>query len=215
MNEKIVTLEEMLDILKKNKGWGFRIIFTNGCFDILHVGHLHLFRDAKMKGGVLIVGLNSDDSVRRLKGQGKPIVPELERAEILANLELVDYVIIFNEDTPENLIKEIRPDVLVKGAEYGEGEIIGEKFVVSHGGKILRVPMLPNHSSRQILRGGYGMDKIMFQRNLIGVSRIKENEDSREKDMFEIEDSEMEKVHFTRADIRELAKMIGKVLEII
>jgi len=149
-NNKIVTLDDLIIMIGEPLWRGAKIIFTNGCFDILHVGHLHLFREAKMEGGVLIVGLNSDASVKRLKGQNKPIVPELERAEILANLELVDYVIIFNEDTPENLIKEIKPDILVKGSEYGEGKIVGEKFVVSHGGKILRVPMLPNHSSSKL-----------------------------------------------------------------
>ena len=150
-NKKIVTLDDLLTMIGKPFWRGAKIIFTNGCFDILHVGHLHLFREAKLGGGILIVGLNGDDSVKRLKGRNKPIVPELERAEILANLELVDYVIIFDEDTPEYLIRQINPDVLVKGAEYGEGKIVGEEFVVDNGGKVIRVPMLPEHSTSNLI----------------------------------------------------------------
>ena len=150
---KIKKLKELLREVKKLKESGSKIVFTNGCFDLLHVGHLRIFREAKKRGDILIVGVNSDASVKKLKGPGRPLVPEKERAELLANLELIDYVVIFTEETPENLIRAIRPDVLVKGADYKLRQIVGLEDVYNHGGKVVRIPILAGHSTSQMIRG--------------------------------------------------------------
>ena len=152
-NDKVKKLKELLREVKKLKESGSKIVFTNGCFDLLHVGHLRVFREAKRRGDILIVGLNSDASVKKLKGPTRPLVPEKERAELLANLELIDYVVIFAEETPENLIRAIRPDVLVKGADYKLRQIVGLEDVCAHGGKVVRVPILPGHSTSQLIKG--------------------------------------------------------------
>jgi len=152
-NDKIKKLKELLWEVKKLKESGSKIVFTNGCFDLLHVGHLRVFREAKKRGDILIVGVNSDASVKKLKGPGRPLVPEKERAELLANLELIDYVVIFTEETPENLIRAIRPDVLVKGADYKLRQIVGFEDVCHNGGKVVRIPMLSGHSTSQLIKG--------------------------------------------------------------
>jgi D-beta-D-heptose 7-phosphate kinase/D-beta-D-heptose 1-phosphate adenosyltransferase len=121
LNSKIVTLERLHEVLQKSK----RVVFTNGCFDILHAGHVKYLKEAKSFGDILIVGLNSDTSVKRLKGEGRPINCQSDRAEVLAALESVDFVVIFDEDTPYNLIKEIKPDILVKGGDYRGKEVVG------------------------------------------------------------------------------------------
>ncbi|MGM0440928.1 MAG: D-glycero-beta-D-manno-heptose 1-phosphate adenylyltransferase [Elusimicrobiota bacterium] len=113
-----------LDKVRENK----KIVFTNGCFDIIHPGHVHILKKAAAMGEFLVVGLNSDSSVKRLKGQDRPILNERDRAELVSSLKPVDYVMIFSEDTPLNIIKKIRPDVLVKGGEYKNGEIVGENI---------------------------------------------------------------------------------------
>ena len=152
-NDKIKKLKELLREVKKLKESGSKIVFTNGCFDLLHVGHLRVFREAKRRGDILIVGLNSDASVKKLKGPDRPLVPEKERAELLANLELIDYVIIFAEETPENLIRAIRPDVLVKGADYKLRQIVGLEDVYNNGGEVVQIPILPRHSTSQMIKG--------------------------------------------------------------
>ncbi len=152
-NDKIRKLKELLREVKKLKGAGSKIVFTNGCFDLLHVGHLRVFREAKKRGDILIVGLNSDASVKKLKGPDRPLVPEKERAELLANLELIDYIVIFSEETPENLIRAIRPDVLVKGADYKLQQIVGLEDVYNNGGEVVRIPMLSGHSTSQLIKG--------------------------------------------------------------
>lgn len=131
---------------------GKRIVFTNGCFDLLHPGHIHQLREAKAQGDFLIVGLNSDESVRRLKGPSRPLLPEDMRQEMLEAIRFVDAVAIFSEDTPEALIHEVRPDVLVKGAEYETADIVGSDFVQSYGGRVHRVPMLPGFSTSALLK---------------------------------------------------------------
>ena len=113
----IPKLETLIELNSRQKN-GEKVVFTNGCFDILHIGHLSILSDAKALGNILVVGLNSDDSIKRLKGDERPIIPESERAIILLSLKPVDYVIIFNEDTPSDLIHEIRPDVLAKGGDW-------------------------------------------------------------------------------------------------
>jgi rfaE bifunctional protein nucleotidyltransferase chain/domain len=130
---------------------GQKIVFTNGCFDILHAGHVDYLKKASMLGDVLVVGLNSDTSVRGLKGEGRPIVPEGERGSILASLRFVDVVAVFDEPDPLSLIKEIRPDVLVKGADWGPGEIIGSEEVKSWGGSVARIPLTDGLSTTNII----------------------------------------------------------------
>jgi D-beta-D-heptose 7-phosphate kinase/D-beta-D-heptose 1-phosphate adenosyltransferase len=128
------------------------IVFTNGCFDILHRGHVELLREAKGLGDILVVGLNSDASVRRLKGRGRPLVGEKDRAVVLAALEAVDRVVIFDEDTPLEAIRALEPDVLVKGAEYGREEIVGASIVEESGGRVKRVPMRKGFSTTSLIR---------------------------------------------------------------
>lgn len=130
------------------------VVFTNGVFDVLHRGHLDLLTKARAAGDVLVVGLNSDRSVRRLKGPGRPINSQRDRALMLASLRPVDYVCLFGAETPLRLIKTLQPDILVKGAEYAAEMIVGAAEVSSRGGLVLRVRMRPNRSSSAIIRRG-------------------------------------------------------------
>lgn len=129
-----------------------KIVFTNGVFDILHRGHVQYLTKAKSLGDVLIVGLNTDASVRRLKGKSRPIQNQQDRAVILCALRMVDHVILFSEDTPEKLIKKLKPDVLVKGADYKIAEIAGADFVQSYGGKVRRIRLTPGRSTTRIIK---------------------------------------------------------------
>ena len=132
---------------------GLKVVFTNGCFDILHRGHVEYLSKAADMGDVLVVGLNTDASVKRLKGEGRPINDEQARALVLASLSFVDAVVLFDEDTPYELIKAIRPDVLVKGADYKPEEIVGYDIVTSYGGKVETVPLVEGYSTTQLLNG--------------------------------------------------------------
>ncbi|HVF29402.1 MAG TPA: D-sedoheptulose 7-phosphate isomerase [Pyrinomonadaceae bacterium] len=134
-------------------------VFTNGCFDLLHPGHVDLLRRAKALGTRLVVGINSDDSVRRIKGSGRPFLNQNERAELLKALESVDEVVVFDELTPENLIKQIEPDVLVKGGDWKPEEIIGSDFVLARGGRVYSLPLLEGYSSSSIV------EKIQLPKN--------------------------------------------------
>ncbi|MFZ8861557.1 MAG: D-glycero-beta-D-manno-heptose 1-phosphate adenylyltransferase [Thermocrinis sp.] len=134
----IVELKELLQLLEKVRGKK-KIVFTNGCFDILHAGHADYLNKAKSLGDILVVGVNSDASVRRIKGEKRPILPQQMRAYLLDNLKPVDYVVIFEEDTPLELIKAIKPDVLVKGADWDLDRIVGVDFVLSYGGRVERI----------------------------------------------------------------------------
>ena len=133
------------------KRHGQKIVFTNGCFDVLHYGHVHYLLQAKALGDILVIGLNSDDSVRRLKGPTRPINGENERAFVLAALVCVDYVTLFEEDTPEELIKVVRPDVLVKGGDYTLDNIVGADFVTQNGGTVTTIPFVEGFSSTRII----------------------------------------------------------------
>ena len=133
------------------KRHGQKIVFTNGCFDVLHYGHVHYLLQAKALGDILVIGLNSDDSVRRLKGPTRPINGENERAFVLAALVCVDYVTLFEEDTPEELIKDVRPDVLVKGGDYTLDNIVGANFVTQNGGTVTTIPFVEGFSSTRII----------------------------------------------------------------
>jgi len=145
---KIVSLDNLLHALKRPRQAGKKVVFTNGCFDILHPGHVVLLERSKNLGDILVVGLNSDGSVRRLKGRPRPVLPERARAEILAALECVDYVVVFREDTPLRLIQTVRPDILVKGADYKAKQIIGREYVR----KVVRIPLEPGYSTSSIIR---------------------------------------------------------------
>jgi len=127
------------------------VVFTNGCFDILHVGHIDLLNKAKALGDFLIVGLNSDKSIRQIKGNNRPIIPEAERYIMLRNLRMINSIILFDEPDPLRLIKELKPDILVKGGDWGKDEIIGSDFVKSNGGDVIRIPLVKGASSTNII----------------------------------------------------------------
>jgi len=127
------------------------VVFTNGCFDILHVGHIDLLNKAKALGDRLIVGLNSDESIRQIKGNNRPIIPEAQRYIMLRNLRMVDSVILFDEPDPLILIKKVNPDILVKGGDWGPDEIIGSDFVKSNGGSVVRIPLVEGISTTNIV----------------------------------------------------------------
>lgn len=129
-----------------------RVVFTNGVFDIIHAGHVEYLSKARALGDILVVGVNRDKSVRRLKGPGRPLQPERDRARIVAAFKAVDYVVLFSEDTPEKLIKQIKPDILVKGADYRVSEIVGADFVKSYGGSVRRIKLSPGRSTSRLLK---------------------------------------------------------------
>jgi D-beta-D-heptose 7-phosphate kinase/D-beta-D-heptose 1-phosphate adenosyltransferase len=148
---KIVTLEDLVARLDKVRKSGQKIVFTNGCFDILHVGHVRYLAEARLQGDLLIVGLNSDASVHLIKGDKRPIVRQGNRAEVLASLACVDYVVLFEEPDPLGLIQTLKPDVLVKGEDWAADAIIGAEDVKSRGGKIVRIPFVEEASSTGII----------------------------------------------------------------
>ncbi|NPA13764.1 MAG: D-glycero-beta-D-manno-heptose 1-phosphate adenylyltransferase [Aquificae bacterium] len=147
---KILPLEELLKVLKPFRGKK-KIVFTNGCFDILHAGHVHYLNECKKLGDILIVGINSDGSIKRLKGKNRPILELPLRAFVLSNLCAVDYVVPFEEDTPLKLIEAIKPDVLVKGGDWEIDQIVGKDIVQSYGGKVLTIPFKYQISTSQII----------------------------------------------------------------
>ena len=150
---KIINLKDLLEKIRLFHKQGKKIVFTNGCFDIMHVGHVRYLTAAKAKGEILVVGLNSDKSVNTIKGGGKrPIICEDQRAEVLASLWCVDYITVFNEPDPLKLIQAIKPDVLVKGADWSEDKIIGADFVKKNGGRVVRVPLVPKISTSSIIQ---------------------------------------------------------------
>jgi D-beta-D-heptose 7-phosphate kinase/D-beta-D-heptose 1-phosphate adenosyltransferase len=138
--------------LASRRASGARLVFTNGCFDLLHPGHVRYLEAARALGDVLVVGLNDDASVRRLKGPGRPVLDLAERAEVLAGLAAVDHVVPFTEDTPMHLIEALQPDVLVKGADWGADDIVGREVVLARGGRVARIDLVPGVSTTEILR---------------------------------------------------------------
>ena len=150
-SEKIVTVKTLQNRISELKKAGRKIVFTNGCFDLLHMGHITYLNEARELGDVLVVGVNTDRSVRALKGDRRPIIPEEERSHVIAALECVDYVILFDEDTPLQLIRDIRPDILVKGADYKKEEVVGYDIVESYGGRVTLLPLLENSSTTSII----------------------------------------------------------------
>jgi rfaE bifunctional protein nucleotidyltransferase chain/domain len=148
----ILTLDEAILRFGPEKRNDRRVVFTNGCFDLLHPGHIQTLEQARELGHVLIVGINSDNSVRQLKGEGRPLLPERERAEILAGMECVDAVIIFDELTPQKVIAQLLPDVLVKGGDWAGDRIVGREEVEAAGGRVVSVPVVPGYSTSEMVR---------------------------------------------------------------
>ena len=150
--EKIFRRRDAVERAREHREDGKCVVFTNGCFDLLHVGHLHALMYAKSLGDVLLVALNSDESVRRLKGPRRPLFPEDERALLLACLECVDMVTLFHEDTPLELLRQVQPQVLVKGAQYDTHLIVGASDVLSWGGRVEKAPMVQGRSTTELIQ---------------------------------------------------------------
>jgi rfaE bifunctional protein nucleotidyltransferase chain/domain len=150
--DSVLNLEQAILRFGPAKRNGRRVVFTNGCFDLLHPGHISSLEHARSLGDVLIVGVNSDASVRQLKGEGRPLIPERERAEILAALECVDGVLIFDDLTPQRVIAALLPDVLVKGGDWPGDQIVGREEVETAGGRVVSVPVMPGYSTTEILK---------------------------------------------------------------
>jgi rfaE bifunctional protein nucleotidyltransferase chain/domain len=148
----ILNLDEAILRFGREKRNGRRVVFTNGCFDLLHPGHIRTLELAREEGDILIVGLNSDRSVRQLKGAGRPLLPEQERAEILAAMESVDAVIIFDDLTPQKVIARLLPDILVKGGDWADDCIVGREEVEAAGGRVVSAPVVTGYSTTEILR---------------------------------------------------------------
>ncbi len=151
MKEKIKERKELLRIIKNLKAKGKRIVFTNGCFDLLHRGHVRYLEQAKSLGDVLVIGVNSDSSVRKLKGPKRPILPQGERTEILSGLGCVDYITIFNEADPSKLITSLKPNVLVKGGDWTREQIVGRKVVERSGGELVIIPFVKGASTSNVI----------------------------------------------------------------
>jgi len=151
LKNKIEDRKDLKKVVERLKKEGKRVVFTNGCFDLIHVGHTRYLEEAKKLGDILIVAVNSDQSVMTIKGNKRPIIPEEERAEVLSALQCVDFVVIFHEPDPLNIISLLKPDVLVKGGDWGEDAIIGREVVESIGGKVVRIPEIKGASSSSII----------------------------------------------------------------
>jgi len=148
---RVVAQDELILHAAERKRNGQRIVFTNGCFDLLHPGHIRLFEQARALGDTLVVAINSDASVRENKGDGRPIMPQDERAEILAALEAVNYVTVFEEPTPQRLIARLVPDVLVKGSDWGPDEVVGRAEVEAAGGRVVSIPLEAGYSTTNLI----------------------------------------------------------------
>ncbi len=146
------TLEELLPELLRHRASGKKVVFTNGCFDIVHLGHVKYFQWAKRQGDLLIVGVNTDNGIRRLKGPKRPIINEVDRLGVLEELESIDYLVTFDEDTPIKLIEQIRPDVLVKGADYAKENVVGWDVVESSGGRVALAPLIDGRSTSSVIQ---------------------------------------------------------------
>jgi D-beta-D-heptose 7-phosphate kinase/D-beta-D-heptose 1-phosphate adenosyltransferase len=146
------TLDELKVIRRQLKDQQKKVVFTNGCFDLIHAGHIDYLSKAKLLGDVLIVGLNSDNSIRSIKGEKRPILNESERILILSNLKPVDYVILFEDDTPQQLIEELVPDILVKGADWAPEDIVGKDIVLESGGEVKSIEFVNDQSTSKIIK---------------------------------------------------------------
>ena len=149
--KKIKTQTDLLSAIEKEKASGKRIGFTNGCFDILHLGHIRYLTRAKEGCDILIIGVNSDGSVKKIKGSSRPINSQQARLEVLASLECVDFLTVFEEETPENLIKALSPDIIFKGGDWKEEDIAGSSHVKSYGGEVSVIPYVEGHSTTSLI----------------------------------------------------------------
>lgn len=149
---KITSLSSLKRKIERLKQNGKRIVFTNGCFDILHYGHTKYLQDAKTKGDYLVVAVNSDSSIKKIKAKNRPVVGQTDRLRVVAALGCVDFVILFNEDDPLKLIKSLKPDILVKGSDWSKKRIVGADFVESYGGKVLTVNLVKGRSTSSIIK---------------------------------------------------------------
>ena len=151
MSGKLKNLEDLKVIAADARSEGKKVVFTNGCFDLLHRGHVHVLREAKACGDLLITGINSDKSVKQIKGPARPVLPESDRSELLAALEMVDYVVLFDEPDPYQLISAIRPNVLVKGGDWSDAKIVGADLVEEAGGRVVVIPYIKGFSTTEII----------------------------------------------------------------
>jgi D-beta-D-heptose 7-phosphate kinase/D-beta-D-heptose 1-phosphate adenosyltransferase len=145
-------IQPLLDELARHRALGRKIVFTNGCFDLIHLGHVKYFQFAKAQGDLLVVGVNTDSSIRQLKGPKRPIINEQDRLSVLEELESIDYLVCFDEHTPIHLIEAIKPDVLVKGADYKKDEVVGWDVVESYGGKVALAPLIDGRSTSAVIQ---------------------------------------------------------------
>ena len=148
---RVVSQDELILHVERARRNGMRVVFTNGCFDLLHPGHIRCLEQARSLGDLLVVAINSDASVRRMKGAGRPVVPQQERAEVLAAMAAVDYVTVFEEETPQKIIARVLPQVLVKGGDWGSDQIVGRAEVEAAGGRVVAIPLEPGYSTTGIL----------------------------------------------------------------
>lgn len=151
LQSKILTKEQLKPILNVLKFQGKKIVFSNGCFDILHRGHIEYLAKAASLGNKMVIGLNTDASVRRIKGENRPVQDEISRAQVMAALHFVDFVVLFDEDTPFELINFLKPDILVKGSDYKEDEIVGADIVKKNGGKVHTIDLVAGYSTTSII----------------------------------------------------------------
>jgi rfaE bifunctional protein nucleotidyltransferase chain/domain len=151
MRKKVLSVAEAVALVEHLRHTGKEVVFTNGVFDLLHPGHVRYLHDARREGDALVVAINSDRSVRAIKGPSRPINPEHERAEVLAALKCVDAVVVFDEDDPQQIISRLQPDVLVKGADWALDAIIGRETVESRGGRVVRIPLAESYSTSAII----------------------------------------------------------------
>ena len=151
LKTKLKSLEILKNEIKALQQQGKKIVFTNGCFDILHAGHVDIFQQARNLGDALVVAVNSDISIKKIKGEKRPVVPQAQRMQVLAALEAIDYVVIFEEEDPLKIIKEIQPDILVKGGDWPVETIVGREIVEKKGGKILSIPLMEGISTTNII----------------------------------------------------------------
>ncbi|MDP2689644.1 MAG: D-glycero-beta-D-manno-heptose 1-phosphate adenylyltransferase [Deltaproteobacteria bacterium] len=158
--DKVISLKRLAEEAVKLRKKGKKIVFTNGCFDIIHAGHVRYLKKARSLGDVLVVGLNSDSSVRKIKGETRPIVPQKERAEVLSALEPVDRIVIFSDPTPRRLIEALRPDVLAKGADWAARDIVGAGTVRKAGGRVARITLAKGKSTTNIIKKILSIHKI-------------------------------------------------------
>jgi len=148
----ILNWKELQRRREKWRSQGKKAVFTNGCFDLLHAGHVYLFKEARKRGDILIVAVNSDSSLRRLKGPLRPVFPLKERLEVLAAIEFIDFLTVFNQDTPQKIISLLRPDVLVKGGDWPADQIVGRREVEEAGGRVVLIPYLEGFSTTNLLQ---------------------------------------------------------------